>query len=145
MLWHSGIKATHEEAQETSLGPWPGDDVLGVALPDSKALNRQVIVRYGGNIAYCTVLDVGPWCIDDDPYVFGTSRPRAEKLNGAFCPRTIDGGNATVPDGNGGFKAALVSNGAGIDLFPGAAKALRIPIGQNVLIDWAFDEPEKED
>ncbi len=140
--WHLGIKATHEEKQETALGPWQGDDVLGVALPCRKALNRSVAVRFHGKIIYCTVLDLGPWAIDDDAYVLGNARPRAEILEGKACPRTVDGGFATVPDGEGGFKPALISNGAGIDLYPGTAKALGIPLGKNVQVDWYFDDIE---
>lgn len=140
MNWHLGIKATHEEPQITSLGPWPGDHVLGVALPSKKALNRRVVVRYGGNTVYATMLDTGPWCTDDEDYVFGSERPRAEKLDGKLCPLTLNGGTASVPDGNGGFKSALISNGAGIDLFPATAIALGIKIGKNVLVDWSFDD-----
>lgn len=145
MIWHLGIKATHLEAQSIATAPfnWPGDDVMAVALPSKNALNKQVLVRYGGNTALCSVLDLGPWCIDDEDYVFGTDRPRAEQLEGKFCPRTVNGGCATVPDGKG-FKAALISNGAGIDLFPGTATALRIPIGKNVQVDWIFDDAESE-
>lgn len=141
MIWHLGIKATHEERQAIAAYPfkWPGDDILGVALPSRKALNRRVGVRYHGLILYCEVLDVGPWCIDDDAYVLGNARPRAEILEGKYCPRSLEGGVATVPEGSG-FKAAFISNGAGIDLFPGAAKALDIPIGENVQVDWYFDD-----
>lgn len=140
MQWHLGIKATHEEPQETSLGPWPGDGVLGVALPSVKALRRRVAVRYHSNIVYTVCLDVGPWCIDDDLYVLGHARPRSEILEGKLCPRSLEGGNATIPDGSGGYKAAFISNGAGIDLFPATAIALGIKLNDNVLVDWYLDD-----
>lgn len=138
MYWHLNILGTHEEEQQTSLGDWPGDDFLGVALPSPKALKRSIVVEYKGTEVTCVVGDVGPWVIDDQDYVLGEARPRAEILKGKFCPRSLQGGNATVPDGNNGFIAALISNGAGIDLFPGTAKALGIPIGENVLVSWSF-------
>lgn len=140
MNWHFGIKASHEEAQVTALGPWQGDDVLGVALPSRKALRRRVAIRYHGNIVYTECLDVGPWCIDDDPYVLGHARPRAEILEGKLCPRSLEGGNATIPDGKGGYKAAFISNGAGIDLYPATAIALGIKLNDNVQVDWYFDD-----
>lgn len=141
MNWHEGIFATHEEAQDIAAKPykWPGDHVLAVALPSRNALNQLVQVRYGGRLIVCSCLDLGPWCRDDDDYVFGNERPRAEIYKGKYCP--IEKGKTekpTVPDGNGGWKAVSNSNGAGIDLFPGSAKALHIPIGENVKVDWSF-------
>jgi hypothetical protein len=138
--WHR-VLATHEEAQELALGPWLGDDFLGVALPDRNALQKQVEVRFEGNSILATVADVGPWCVDDSEYVFGNEMPRAQKLLGLFC--TARKGTTicpTVPDGQGGMRAAMKSNGAGIDLFPEVARRLGIGLGRNVWVDWRFFE-----
>lgn len=139
MEWHRGVIATHEEPQITSLGPWPGDDFLGVALPSVKSLRKKVLVAYQGLECIAEVYDVGPWCHDDDDYVFGPFRPRAEIFKGRVCPVKI-GSNIkpSIPDGNGGFREVGKSNGAGIDLFPATAKALGIPLNLNVLVDWQF-------
>lgn len=142
MNWHLNIFATHEEAQDIAAKPykWPGDHVLAVALPSRKALNKVVCVRYKSSTVYCECLDLGPWCRDDDDYVFGDERPRAEIYKGKYCP--IEKGKIdlpSIPDGKGGWKPVHSSNGAGIDLFPGTAKALHIPIGENVMVDWSFD------
>lgn len=140
MTWHT-VKATHEEPQTTSLGEWPGDSFLGVALPSTKALRKKVIVRYKDKEVEAEVRDVGPWCIDDEAYVFGDEPPRAELLKGEFCPTTKDGLDApTAPDEKGVMREVNVSNGAGIDLFPATAKALGIELNDNVIVEWAFKE-----
>lgn len=136
-MWHH-VFASHEEKQETSLGQWPGDDFLGVALPDVSALRKTILIRYNGKQVLATVMDVGPWCIDD-PYWLTNGLPRAQTYKGQACVRKLGSdGLATIPDATGGFSAAYKSNGAGIDLFPGTANALQIPIGENVWIDWSF-------
>jgi hypothetical protein len=138
MSWHR-VLATHEEKQVTSLGPWPGDQVLGCALPSPKALHKRVYIRYNGRQAYCEVLDVGPWAVDDEAYVFGHSQPRAEILKGELCPVKLGSkAVATVPDGKGGWRPCPKSNGAGIDLFPATALVLGIKIGATVWVDWCF-------
>lgn len=140
MIWHK-VKASHEEAQETSLGPWPGDQFLGVALPSTKALRKKVVVRYEDKEVEATVADVGPWTIDDDEYVFGDAQPRAEINKGKAFPTTKNGKQTpSVPDGKGGFRDTPVSNGSGIDLFPATAKALGIELNDNVIVSWAFKE-----
>jgi hypothetical protein len=136
---HRNIFSTHEEAQVTSLGEWPGDGYLGVALPSTKALRKKVLVEYQGKSVIAEVCDVGPWATDNVGYVFGEERPRAEIHKGRYCP--LKEGSlalATVPDGNGGMRGVAICNGAGIDLFPGTAKALGIELNQNVLVDWSF-------
>lgn len=139
MEWHRGVIATHEEPQITSLGPWPGDDFLGVGLPSVKSLRKKVLLAYQGLECIAEVYDVGPFSIDDDEYVFGTEKPRAETFKGKQCPRSLkDDSIATIPDGKGGWKEINISNGAGIDLFPATAKALGIKPNVNVLVDWRF-------
>src|SRR4051794_19012258 len=44
-----------------------GVDSLFVALPDRRALGRDVEVRYRNRTIVVPVLDVGPWNVDD-PY-----------------------------------------------------------------------------
>jgi hypothetical protein len=97
------------------------------------------MVRYKDLQCITEVADVGPWCVDDDAYVFGEAKPRAEEHRGRYCPRK-EGSRAlaTVPDGFGGWIGVAVCNGAAIDLFPGTAKALGIEINQNVYVDWWF-------
>lgn len=138
---HLNILATHEEAQVTSLGSWPGIDFLGVALPYTGALRKRIWIRYNGVTCYAQVYDVGPWCCDDADYVLCDSRPRAEKYKGLYCPMRINSiQKAVVPDGNGGWIGVDICNGAGIDLFPATAKCLGITIGENVLVDWCFSD-----
>ena len=138
---HWLILAMWEEAQETASGKWLGDDFLGVALPSRGALYRRVVVNYGGKVIYAECRDIGPWCIDDDEYVFGEARPRAEIYVGKYCPVKKGGtGHATVPDGYGGWIAVHTSNGAGIDLFPATGVALGIRSNTNVQVDWSFSD-----
>lgn len=135
------VLATHEEKQELSTGPWLGDTFPGVALPSAHALRRWVLVRYGDRGTCAQVMDVGPWSVADEDYVFRAAKPRAERLAGHPCPTTDDGGEMpTVPDGKGGMKIAPVSNGAGIDLFPAVARALGLRIGCNAVVEWKFVE-----
>ena len=133
------VLATHEEAQKLSHGvPWLGDNFPGVALPSVKAHGRWVIVKLGDRWTCAQVMDVGPFCQDDDEYVFGTAIPRAQRLVGKPCPMTLadPSSRATLPDG----REVETSNGAGIDLFPRIARQLDIPINDNVWVEWKFLE-----
>src|SRR5438132_14318630 len=51
-----------------------------VALPSTRALYRfvRVLNPANGKSAMAMVLDVGPWNIHDDAYVFDGNRPEAE-------------------------------------------------------------------
>lgn len=136
--WRKVI-CTHEEEQQLSSGPWLGDNFPGIALPSVKSLKTWVILRYKGITTIGQCVDVGPWCIDDDDYVFDGKKPRAEKYQGRYCPLKKGSTDlATVPDGNGGMREVAICNGAGIDIFPRVAKELQIPIGNNVVLEWAF-------
>lgn len=137
------VLATHEEPQVLSTGPWLGDSFPGVALPSKNAMRRWVIIRNGDRCTCAQVMDLGPWCHDDDDYVFGTAKPRAERFKGEQCPVDLSKPNVkpSVPDGNGGFRTVGVSNGAGIDLFPYTAKQLGIKVGSNAFVEWTFIEP----
>lgn len=133
------VLATHEERQALAGGPWLGDEFPGVALPSRKALNLWVALRVRDRYTFAQVADVGPWCIDDDSYVFGTQPPRAWITKGQACPLHLGGhALASVPDGRGGTRPAPISNGAGIDLFPRTAAQLGIPPQENVEIEWRW-------
>lgn len=130
--WHK-VLATHEEKQQLSRSDWLGDHFPGVALPSSKAHGKWIELRYKDKWTCASVADVGPWCIDDDLYVFSGGRPRAEIFKGEYC-RVSDGGEMQK----------ILSNGAGIDLFPETAKNLGLNINENVILEWRFLEPRNE-
>ncbi len=146
--WHTGILASHEERQGLSHDqPWPGDEFPGVALPSSKAYGLWVQLRWRvpatincechSKTTLAQVWDNGPWLPggDDDAYVLGIARPKAEGMLGQIIDT-----NPNKP----GIQPATVQgqvvrcNGAGIDLFPRVARQLGILIGNNVLVDWRF-------
>lgn len=140
MSWKK-VLATHEEPQQTSLGPWPGDDFLGVALPCALALRLKVEVRYNSKTVIATIADVGPWAIDDCQYVLGESAPRASFFRGRPCPRSLThGGRATLLDKAGNPISTPLCNGAGIDIFPEVARQLGIKLGDNVEVEWRIAE-----
>lgn len=88
-----------------------------VALPSVRALHRHVKLTNpaNGRIAYAQVLDVGPWNIDDDAYVFSGQRPQAE---------------------NGKDTRGRPTNGAGIDLGESVWHSLGMKDNSN--IEWHF-------
>src|SRR5512135_2965435 len=73
-------------------------DSLFVALPDRRALGRDVEVRYHEHVLVVPVLDVGPWNIDD-PYWERDARPASERGRGTYRtpvnPAGIDLSDAT--------------------------------------------------
>lgn len=90
----------------TSAGLTIRPNSVFVALPSTGALWRCVRVALGVRSIVAPVLDVGPWFpfatySNDDDYVFGNARPRAEQLKGQR--RKGDGVDQKI-------------NGAGIDL-----------------------------
>lgn len=132
------VFCTHEEPQDLSENrAWLGDNFPGVALPSVATLDKWIILRYNDKFTCAQIMDVGPFSVDDDEYVFGSEKPRAEKLKGQLCPR-IKGTNIlpTLPDGTEVRK----SNGSGIDLFPYTARQLKIKIGENVWLEWKWIE-----
>jgi hypothetical protein len=76
------VLATREglPGQRTASGYLIDDHVPFVALPSAAALHQPVIVNYPktGKSIRAIVLDVGPWNVNDNAYVFGTARPQAE-------------------------------------------------------------------
>ena len=88
-----------------------------VALPSRKALNRSVIVSYGGKNTTVPVLDIGPWNRDDAWWEVGAARGQFQDL-----PRWVPEVWAAFENGyNGGHDASgrFVSFPAMIDLADG--------------------------
>lgn len=114
------VKATREglAGHRTASGYVIDADVPFVALPAEAALHLWVTVRNlaNGRSMRALVLDVGPWNVADNAYVFGGMRPQAESGIDQF-------GRAT--------------NGAGIDLGQRVWDALGMT--DNAQIDWTFD------
>lgn len=116
----SGITATvFGGAADPNTSAYDGhliDDVeLGVALPARVPDPRpNVCVWNAGKSVVCRIVDIGPWNTND-PYWQTGSRPEAE---------------------SGVDSRGRKTNGAGIDLTPGAAKALGID-GKGT-VDWEF-------
>lgn len=87
------VKATREGlvGQKTASGYVIDRVVPFVALPSHAALGHFVRLKRGPKSCIAIVLDVGPWNVQDDAYVFGGARPQAEsgtdlsgrKTNGA--------------------------------------------------------------
>ncbi len=76
------VKATREGlvGKKTALG-WRINDIIPfVALPSEMALRQWILITnpLNNKSIKAIVLDVGPWNIDDDAYVFGNARPQAE-------------------------------------------------------------------
>lgn len=103
------------------------DTELSVALPwKFVGLRPRVWVknRANGKEVVCQIRDLGPWLLDDD-YWENDTRPLAETCfkNKQPLPR--------------GPHKGKVPNGAGIDLTPGAARAIGLSgLGQ---VDWRFE------
>jgi len=87
---------------------------LFVALPDRRALGRDVEVRYRDRSIVVPVLDVGPWNIAD-PYWERDARPASER-------------------GRGAYRTPV--NPAGIDLSDATFSALGLR--DNDYVDWRF-------
>jgi hypothetical protein len=94
------------------------DDEFGVALPDRITASPRPKVRVTHSqtrrSVVCDIVDVGPWNIDD-PYWERGSRPQAESGTDMTGRRT---------------------NSAGIDLTPGAARA--IGLDGKGKVEWEF-------
>lgn len=113
------VKATREGlvGKRTASGYVLDYAVAACALPSSHALFKPVFIRNTLNglwtLALC--LDVGPWNVGDDAYVFGHARPQAE--------RGID-------------LQGRKTNGAGIDLSEKTWFELRM--ADNGVVEWQF-------
>jgi len=113
------VKATKEGlvGAKTPTG-WKINTIVPfVALPSTAALRQWVRVTnpLNGKSIKALVMDVGPWNVEDDEYVFSGARPQAES--------GIDGyGRKT--------------NKAGIDL--GEAVWNYLDMKDNTEVDWEF-------
>ena len=110
------VMATREGmiGDKTATGRIIRTEDLFVALPDPRALGRDVEVRYGDRTIVVPVLDVGPWNIDD-PYWEHDARPASER-------------------GRGAYRTPV--NPAGIDLSDATFAALGLH--DNDYVDWRF-------
>lgn len=113
------VKATREGlvGQRTASGYVIDTVVPFVALPSTAALFRFVKVTNPANSKSCfaVVLEVGPWNVHDDGYVFAGQRPQAE--------------SGVSVSGTG-------TNGAGIDL--GEKVWHQLGMTDNSNVEWEF-------
>ena len=113
------VKATREGlVGGTTASGYVVDTVVPfVALPSTRALHRVVRVTNpaNGRAAIAIVLDVGPWNVHDDAYVFHGQRPQAE---------------------SGTDTRGRQTNGAGIDLGERIWRVLGLT--DNAAIEWTF-------
>lgn len=113
------VKSTREGlvGQRTASGYIIDRYVPFVALPSERACaeRRAVRVQNGDYKVMAIVLDVGPWNVDDDEYVFNGARPQAE---------------------TGTDKRGRTTNGAGIDLGERVWTALHMT--DNSDVEWEF-------
>lgn len=115
------VKATREGlvGEITACG-WKIDTVYPfVALPSRKALGMWVVIRNPLNGKYCCaqVMDVGPFNVDDNEYVFNGLPPLAAQ------GKSISGKG---------------TNGAGIDL--GEKVWALLGMRDNTTVEWEFIE-----
>jgi hypothetical protein len=102
------------------------DTELSVALPYKFPEPRPKVRVFNTEnelSVLCEIRDVGPWMIDDADYVLGDARPIAEPAG------------SIIPSGK---NQGRTSNGAGIDLTPGSANAIKLD-GKGV-VNWMFEQ-----
>lgn len=127
------VKATREGliGKPTATGFRIDKKTPFVALPTVDALYRFIHIHSFETDKRCIaiVLDVGPWNIDDDNYVFGNENPLSMqriKTDGKTPPKRIEGD----------------TNGAGIDLSEAVWRALGLPSnGGSGMVEWEFITP----
>lgn len=126
------VKATREGLlQHVTASGYRIDNVVAfVALPSVKALHRHVRVRNPATGKECIaeVLDVGPWNIHDNLYVFQPATDPATKVASLDIIRPLAESNHSI-SGKG-------TNGAGIDLGERVWKALDMT--DNSDVEWEF-------
>lgn len=125
------VKATREGLMggKTSSGYLIDALVPFVALPSAAALRQWVIVSRGGLSIRALVLDVGPWNINDNAYVFQplTTNPQSATQESVVRPAAERGLDVSH---NG------KTNGAGIDLGEVVWKYLQMT--DNGDVSWEF-------
>lgn len=113
------VKATREGriGHTTASGYIIEETIPFVALPSRQALHKTVWIQNPvNNIGIAAiVLDVGPWNIDDNQYVFGRARPQAE---------------------SGTDNQGRPTNESGIDL--GEKVWLELAMRDNTIVKWYF-------
>lgn len=118
-------------ASDPNNSAYPPYDIItdaerSVALPARFSGDERPLVRVFNTenelSVLCEIRDIGPW-FTDDPYWITGNRPRAEPPGSTI---------------RGGPNDGRTSNGAGIDLTPGAARAIGIE-GKGT-VHWAFEE-----
>jgi hypothetical protein len=120
--WFGGSRDPNNSAYD---GSYLNDTDYYVALPYKFTGTRsKVRVYYGELSKEGTIMDVGPWMINDNYWDKG-ERPIAESC---FLSET------PLPDGPNAGK--IPSNPAGIDLSPAMYKALGLQ--DNDYVDWEF-------
>lgn len=133
------VKATREGliGGKTSSGYLIDVLVPFVALPAAAALRQRIIVRNPANnkVCYALVLDVGPWNVNDNAYVFQTATsPGADKtIIDPSAPLSN-----TRPQSESGHDVSHngKTNGAGIDLGEYVWNALGMT--DNADVEWEF-------
>lgn len=113
------VKATREGlvGQRTASGYVVDTVVPFVALPSAKALGKFIMARnpLNSTVTWAIVLDIGPFNVSDDAYVFEGARPLAE--------------SGISVSGKG-------TNGAGIDL--GEKVWHLLGMQDNTDVEWEF-------
>ena len=126
------VKATREGlvGQKTASGWIIDTTTLFVALPSVQALRRWIIITnpLNGKSTKAEVLDIGPWNVNDDYYVFqhATNQPGSVATSTEIRPQAETGTDL--------FNRP--TNGAGIDLGEAVWNALGMTDNGNV--SWEF-------
>lgn len=138
------VKATREGllGGKTSSGYLIDALVPFVALPSAAALRQRIILRNPRNdrTCYAIVLDVGPWNVNDNAYVFQfATSPGADKLELlAKSTAGVPPLSNVRPQSESGHDVSHngKTNGAGIDLGELVWHALEMT--DNDLVSWEF-------
>jgi hypothetical protein len=125
------VKATFEglEGKVTASGYVIDKVVNFVALPSEKALKRfvRILNPLTGKQAFAQVLDVGPWNLNDDSYVFQWDTRGSDRV----IPRNVRPQAESGKDMSG-----RETNKSGIDL--GFAVWQELDMKDNTEVEWEF-------
>ena len=126
-IWRENITATvfggKGDEQETAYGGWVGPNTYGLSLPYkwTKGERPQVLVSGPRGEVTTSIIDVGPWNINDPAYVNDGARPMVEKQ----YQLKLEAQNGQVP-----------TNDAAIDLTEPIAAA--VGISGKGKVKWRF-------